>query len=88
MIVLSLPQVQACQLLQKSLCISELKVCFEDAEWEQLISGVMAQAAKVMARQRKGLCGPGPLQGAVGLFPGTLLPLAVIFRSQSWGARK
>ncbi|XP_058531543.1 myb-binding protein 1A [Ochotona princeps] len=39
-------QVQACQLLQKTLCISELKVCFEDAEWEQLISGIVAQAAK------------------------------------------
>lgn len=45
----SLVQAQACLLLQKTLSARELRVCFEDPEWEQLIGQVLAKVAQVTA---------------------------------------
>nr|XP_025719857.1 myb-binding protein 1A [Callorhinus ursinus] len=39
-------QAQACMLLQKTLPTRELRVCFEDPEWEQLVSQVLAQVVE------------------------------------------
>jgi DNA polymerase phi len=44
----SSPQAQACLLLQKTLSTRELRVCFEDPEWEQLIGHVLAKVTEVM----------------------------------------
>lgn len=42
-------QAQACLLLQKALSARELRVCFEDPEWEQLISQVLGKTTQVTA---------------------------------------
>nr|XP_021550230.1 myb-binding protein 1A [Neomonachus schauinslandi] len=39
-------QAQACVLLQKALPTRELRLCFEDPEWEQLVSQVLAQVTE------------------------------------------
>ncbi|XP_057356994.1 myb-binding protein 1A isoform X3 [Manis pentadactyla] len=39
-------QVQACILLQKALMTRELRLCFEDPEWEQLIGQVLAKVTE------------------------------------------
>ncbi|XP_004406191.1 PREDICTED: myb-binding protein 1A isoform X2 [Odobenus rosmarus divergens] len=39
-------QAQACMLLQKTLPTRELRLCFEDPEWEQLVSEVLAQVTE------------------------------------------
>ncbi|KAK2497351.1 hypothetical protein MC885_002279 [Smutsia gigantea] len=39
-------QVQACILLQKALLMRELRLCFEDPEWEQLIGQVLAKVTE------------------------------------------
>ncbi|XP_039110421.1 myb-binding protein 1A [Hyaena hyaena] len=39
-------QAQACVLLQKTLPTRELRVCFEDPEWEQLVSQVLAKVTE------------------------------------------
>nr|XP_048304627.1 myb-binding protein 1A isoform X2 [Myodes glareolus] len=41
-------QAQACTLLQKTLSARELRVCFEDAEWEQLIGQVLEKVAQTL----------------------------------------
>ncbi|KAM4843480.1 myb-binding protein 1A [Thomomys bottae] len=41
-------QSQACLMLQKSLTARELRVCFEDPEWEQLISKVLAKVTEAL----------------------------------------
>nr|XP_045013847.1 myb-binding protein 1A isoform X2 [Jaculus jaculus] len=41
-------KVQACLLLQKTLSARELRVCFEDPEWEQLISQVLAKVTQTL----------------------------------------
>lgn len=43
----SLMQAQACTLLQKTLSARELRVCFEDPEWEQLIGQVLEKVTQV-----------------------------------------
>lgn len=43
----SLMQAQACLLLQKTLSARELRVCFEDPEWEQLIGQVLGKVTQV-----------------------------------------
>lgn len=47
LITLSLMQAQACLLLQKALSARELRVCFEDPEWEQLIGQVLGMVTQV-----------------------------------------
>lgn len=42
------PQAQACLLLQKALPIRELRLCFEDPEWEQLIGQILTKVTEVM----------------------------------------
>lgn len=42
-------QAQACLMLQKTLSARELRVCFEDPEWEQLITQVLGKATQVVA---------------------------------------
>ncbi|KAM6175728.1 LOW QUALITY PROTEIN: myb-binding protein 1A [Erethizon dorsatum] len=39
-------QAQACLLLQKTLSARELRVCFEDSEWEQLIGQVLVKVTE------------------------------------------
>ncbi|KAM5215341.1 myb-binding protein 1A isoform 2-T2 [Hipposideros larvatus] len=39
-------QAQACLLLQKTLPVRELRPCFEDTEWEQLMSQIMAKVTE------------------------------------------
>ncbi|KAF6299156.1 MYB binding protein 1a [Rhinolophus ferrumequinum] len=39
-------QAQACLLLQKALPIRELRLCFEDPEWEQLIGQILAKVTE------------------------------------------
>ncbi|XP_036124435.1 myb-binding protein 1A [Molossus molossus] len=39
-------QAQACLLLQKALPIRELRLCFEDPEWEQLIGRILAKVTE------------------------------------------
>uniref|UniRef100_A0A8C0XGF6 Myb-binding protein 1A n=1 Tax=Castor canadensis TaxID=51338 RepID=A0A8C0XGF6_CASCN len=41
-------QAQACLLLQKTLSTRELRVCFEDPEWEQLIGHVLAKVTEAL----------------------------------------
>ncbi|KAL1779119.1 myb-binding protein 1A [Sigmodon hispidus] len=41
-------QAQACLLLQKTLSARELRVCFEDPEWEQLIGQVLGKVAQTL----------------------------------------
>lgn len=41
-------QAQACLLLQKALSARELRVCFEDPEWEQLISQVLGKTTQTL----------------------------------------
>ncbi|XP_012868804.1 PREDICTED: myb-binding protein 1A [Dipodomys ordii] len=41
-------QSQACLLLQKSLSARELRICFEDPEWEQLIGKVLAKVIEAL----------------------------------------
>lgn len=41
-------QAQACLLLQKTLSARELRVCFEDPEWEQLISQLLGKATQTL----------------------------------------
>lgn len=45
------PQAQACLLLQKALPIRELRLCFEDPEWEQLIGQILAKVTEVTAME-------------------------------------
>uniref|UniRef100_A0A8C4M693 MYB binding protein 1a n=1 Tax=Equus asinus asinus TaxID=83772 RepID=A0A8C4M693_EQUAS len=40
------PQAQACLLLQKTLPTRELRLCFEDPEWEQLIGQILAKVTE------------------------------------------
>lgn len=44
----SLMQAQACTLLQKTLSARELRVCFEDPEWEQLIGQVLEKVTQTL----------------------------------------
>nr|KAF6457666.1 MYB binding protein 1a [Rousettus aegyptiacus] len=39
-------QAQACLLLQKTLPIRELRLCFEDPEWEQLVGQILAKVTE------------------------------------------
>ncbi|XP_012581827.1 PREDICTED: myb-binding protein 1A isoform X2 [Condylura cristata] len=39
-------QAQACLLLQKTLPMKELRLCFEDSKWEQLISQILAKVTE------------------------------------------
>lgn len=39
-------QAQACLMLQKTLSARELRVCFEDPEWEQLITQLLGKATQ------------------------------------------
>ncbi|XP_054431834.1 myb-binding protein 1A [Pteronotus mesoamericanus] len=39
-------QAQACLLLQKALPVRELRLCFEDPEWEQLIGQILAKVTE------------------------------------------
>ncbi|KAM8813727.1 LOW QUALITY PROTEIN: myb-binding protein 1A [Rhynchonycteris naso] len=39
-------QTQACMILLKTLPIRELRLCFEDPEWEQLIGGILANVTE------------------------------------------
>ncbi|XP_045746098.1 myb-binding protein 1A isoform X1 [Mirounga angustirostris] len=39
-------EAQACMLLQKALPTRELRLCFEDPEWEELVSQVLAQVTE------------------------------------------
>nr|XP_060501021.1 myb-binding protein 1A-like [Panthera onca] len=39
-------QAQACLLLQKALPTRELRVCFDDPEWEQLVSQILAEVTE------------------------------------------
>lgn len=41
-------QAQACLMLQKTLSARELRVCFEDPEWEQLITQVLGKATQTL----------------------------------------
>lgn len=41
-------QAQACLLLQKTLSARELRVCFEDPEWEQLIGQVLGKVTQTL----------------------------------------
>ncbi|XP_051024180.1 myb-binding protein 1A isoform X2 [Acomys russatus] len=41
-------QAQACLLLQKALSARELRVCFEDPEWEQLIGQVLGRVTQTL----------------------------------------
>ncbi|XP_008853862.1 myb-binding protein 1A isoform X2 [Nannospalax galili] len=41
-------QAQACLLLQKTLSAKELRVCFEDPEWEQLIGQVLDKVTQIL----------------------------------------
>lgn len=41
-------QAQACLLLQKALSARELRVCFEDPEWEQLISQLLGKTSQTL----------------------------------------
>ncbi|CAO2644053.1 Myb-binding protein 1A [Lemmus lemmus] len=41
-------QAQACTLLQKTLSARELRVCFEDPEWEQLIGQVLEKVTQTL----------------------------------------
>ncbi|XP_048221117.1 myb-binding protein 1A [Perognathus longimembris pacificus] len=41
-------QSQACLLLQKSLSARELRVCFEDPEWEQLVGKVLVKVTEAL----------------------------------------
>lgn len=41
-------QAQACLLLQKTLSARELRVCFEDPEWEQLIGQILAKISQTL----------------------------------------
>lgn len=41
-------QAQACLLLQKTLSARELRVCFEDPEWEQLITQLLGKATQTL----------------------------------------
>lgn len=66
-----LPQAQACMLLQKSLPVRELRLCFEDPEWEQLVGQILEKVTEVRAvgslptlLSRVGLWDPGPQLGA------------------------
>lgn len=43
------PQAQACLLLQKTLPTRELRLCFKDPEWEQLLDQVLAKVTEVTA---------------------------------------
>lgn len=43
------PQAQACLLLQKTLPMRELRLCFEDPEWEQLTGQILAKVTEVTA---------------------------------------
>lgn len=45
------PQAQACLLLQKALPVRELRLCFEDPEWEQLIGQILAKVTEVTAME-------------------------------------
>ncbi|XP_042636435.1 myb-binding protein 1A [Orycteropus afer afer] len=47
-------QAQACLLLQKSLSMGELRLCFEDSEWEQLISQVLVKVTENLRTLGKG----------------------------------
>lgn len=42
-------QAQACVLLQKALPTRELRLCFEDPEWEQLVSQILVKVTEVRA---------------------------------------
>uniref|UniRef100_A0A8C0ZY71 Myb-binding protein 1A n=1 Tax=Castor canadensis TaxID=51338 RepID=A0A8C0ZY71_CASCN len=55
-------QAQACLLLQKTLSTRELRVCFEDPEWEQLIGHVLAKVT-----ERHCLLSPLQLQSGLSL---------------------
>lgn len=44
-----LPQAQACLLLQKALPLRELRLCFDDPEWEQLMGQILAKVTEVTA---------------------------------------
>ncbi|EDL12682.1 myb-binding protein 1A [Mus musculus] len=41
-------QAQACLMLQKTLSARELRVCFEDPEWEQLITQLLGKATQTL----------------------------------------
>ena len=41
-------QAQACLMLQKTLSVRELRVCFEDPEWEQLITQLLGKATQTL----------------------------------------
>ena len=43
------PQVQACLLLQKTLPTRELRVCFKDPEWKQLLGQILGKVTEVTA---------------------------------------
>lgn len=43
------PQVQACLLLQKTLPTRELRVCFKDPEWKQLLGQTLGKVTEVTA---------------------------------------
>lgn len=60
------PQVQACLLLQKTLPTRELRVCFKDPEWKQLMGQTLGKVTEVTALHSPPLpagCGPREPRG-------------------------
>ena len=60
------PQVQACLLLQKTLPTRELRVCFKDPEWKQLLGQTLGTVTEVAALGSPPLpasCGPQEPRG-------------------------
>ena len=60
------PQVQACLLLQKTLPTRELRVCFKDPEWKQLLGQTLGKVTEVTALHSPPLpagCGPREPRG-------------------------
>lgn len=60
------PQVQACLLLQKTLPTRELRLCFKDPEWKQLLGQTLGKVTEVAALGSPPLpasCGPQEPRG-------------------------
>ena len=92
------PQAQACLLLQKTLPTRELRLCFKDPEWKQLLDQILAKVTEVMAtgllspaRWRwfsgnQGLLAPAPGGAGWGFPRGDVSLLGALI--SSWGQQQ